>query len=412
MAGWAVVETFQGIRENGLGGGTTHGGFSDRVGGLYNQAHVGIYRALKYVGLASGEDNPELERQVKGQDALTKAEKNNAIRRRMDAGYERAAADVTGKRGVDLSLFNLESERYRQQLGFAPKGGDEGSFFGRAGDRYGSAMYRVGSEALGSAAAARRAIDPLAPDKEEQSANRLADYDKALAANRELLELTKMRADEESRIRQSSIGYHNEAIAAAQKELGLLQQMNQSAEDRLFAAKEKFGGMDPAEQARTLMLGKMVKQANELREAGKTDEARAIEGRFTRSDLGAIGGIGLEGTENFTGRVLRERADKAGYGDIFGTEERRRATEAAPKIEKLIADTTVNVEARFKLELDEDQARRALDFAMRPLLERIQELAREQATLKGQVEENKRAAGAKANDQASAIAVALRGVIT
>lgn len=205
--------------------------------------------------------------------------------------------------------------------------------------------------------------------------------EQAVRAQERLLDLTRMRASEEERIRQSSISYHQAAITAAQQELAILREQQDAAANRLESARDRFGAMGSWDQARLTSLGGLMNTANDLRAAGRTEEAKAIEARFTRDDLSLLRGVGLEGTDAFTGRLFGERADRGGFG-VFGGEERKRAAELAPRIESLIAETTVNVEAKFKLELDQEQAREALDRALRPVIEQLNRLAAEQVQLK------------------------------
>jgi hypothetical protein len=219
----------------------------------------------------------------------------------------------------------------------------------------------------------------------------------AVKAQERLLELTRMRASEEDRIRQTSISYHQNAISAAQQELAILRQQQEAAGNRLESARDRFGMMSPMEQQRALRLGKKANEANALRAAGRTEEAQRIENQFTRDDLGVIRGIGTEGTDNFGGRVSGERADRAGFSGTFGSEERKRAAELQPRIESLVAETTINVEAVFKLELDQEQARAAMELAMKPIIEQLNRLGAEQVRMRADFNKSNR-------DQANAAA--------
>jgi hypothetical protein len=215
-------------------------------------------------------------------------------------------------------------------------------------------------------------------------------HGEAVKAQERLLELTQLRASEEDRIRQTSVNYHQTAISAAQQELAILRQQQEADAGRLESARDRFGMMSTMEQDRALRLGRLANQANQLRASGREGEARRIEDRFTRDDLGIIRGIGTEGTDAFGGRVAGERAERRGFSGVFGGEERKRMSELAPRIESLIAETTINVEARFKLELDIEQARDAMELATKPIIETMNRLGAEFVKLKADFNKSNR----------------------
>jgi hypothetical protein len=214
--------------------------------------------------------------------------------------------------------------------------------------------------------------------------------DKAVEAHERIADLTQKRAAEESRIRQSSMEYHQSAINAAQAELGLLRQQQEAVASRYESARERFGAMNPAEQSRLRRLGEVVNQANELRGAGRTDEARNIEKRLTPNDLNALGSMrGLEGVDNFLGRVHGDRADARGFG-VYGKEERKRLEEIAPRIERLVAETTLNVEMKYKVEIDDAKAKEQLRRELEPIVSKINTLFIELTGLKQDVTKSQR----------------------
>ena len=206
--------------------------------------------------------------------------------------------------------------------------------------------------------------------------------DEAVKAHERIAQLTRQRAEEESRIRQTSIEYHKNVITAAQQELGLLRQQQEAVQSRYANAQERFGAMGSFDQSRLRRLGTLVNEANSLRNAGKEDEARRIEQRFSLNDINAIKGVGLEGTDSFASRVLGDRAKAAGFEGVFGSEERNKAAEIAPKIERLIAETKVSVDLKVKAEMDEEQAKQALRAALEPVFARMNELAVEVANVR------------------------------
>ncbi len=225
-------------------------------------------------------------------------------------------------------------------------------------------LARLGKFAAGTAGAAGESVGQ----------DKVSLQSEAVKAYEAMLDLTQKRAAEEDRIRQTSISYHQTAISAAQQELAIIRQQQEADASRLESARDRFGMMSTMEQDRALRLGRLANQANQLRASGKTAEARRIEDRFTRDDLGVVGGVGTEGMQNFRERVAAERAEKRGFSGAFGAEERKRAAELAPRIESLIAETTINVEARFKLEWSQEQAQSALRGAMGPIIEQINKL--------------------------------------
>lgn len=360
---------------------------ADGTAGERGSVTAAIGRYMESIGVGIGGTTPYT-------DAYNADEQTKRFQRRSDtqrqnqgrienesrADRELEAAREANRRGLANSRFGNTAF------------GDEGAFFGGAGDKYRAEMERMRGRAGGFAASARG----INPDDPSLRPGAIHDYEQAIDAENELVRLAKEKADHELRASQISQAYHRDAISSAQQELAILRQQHDAATGRLESARDRFGMMNPMEQSRALRLGKMANEANALRAAGRGEDASRIESRFTRDDLGLIRGIGTEGTDAFGGRVAGARADAAGFSGVFGGEERKRASEITSRIETLVAEKTLNVEASVKLEINDDQIRRVLQDSFNKGNERIKQLADEVAGLRSRVELSQRNAGLSA----------------
>lgn len=178
--------------------------------------------------------------------------------------------------------------------------GDESEFAsGNKGNRLGS-MYARNDKRLGTARG-------LAAGGDTTALGDVASFAEKGAA------LLTQRLNLEREITREKMQQAKEGIRGAEEELKLVDEKLQRQRESLLTAKERFGQLDPMEQAKLVAL----KQ--------KADTSGF--GALTREERAALRGVDTEGTTKIARAGDLAAAEAGGFDKVFGAEERAKISE-------------------------------------------------------------------------------------
>jgi hypothetical protein len=155
-------------------------------------------------------------------------------------------------------------------------------------------------------------------------------------AEERVLASTKERLSVEQRIAQERLTAADQAIAKAEQEVSKREQLIEATRKSLLSAEERFGQLDTAEQQR---LKDLMRRAQ-------------TGGNLSVEEYQALQGVGTEESRRIASDAFRRRASAAGFGDVFGKEEREDIARA--EREKATFEATIRDQRELKVTIERD----------------------------------------------------------
>ncbi len=132
-----------------------------------------------------------------------------------------------------------------------------------------------------------------------------------------------------------------EETSELQRQLAISKQQQQTAEDRLKTAKERFGGLDEATQRRLIA-------------AKQKADSQGVNA-LNREERALLRGVGTNAASEIASQGDLAAADAAGFDNVFGGVERFQARAEAVTQARLEAKLKVQQEVAFKIETDAEK---------------------------------------------------------
>ena len=328
--GYAAFDFARQAGRYGIGGGAAPGSYTNWMGGKI--ADLRIWASRWSGGM---QDDPTYANAARAEDRTARM---FGAYRAQRAARERRMAE----RAAIIGGVHAAADMGIVRAGMQSRGGRAGL----AGDLGAARGSRVEAEAQLGVAEVNAGFGG---ENAEEFTQRALDLRQQILRLREQeMQLTLAQKDEE-------IAGAREVLDLRQREYDAAKANAEQQQQRLMSAQERFGAMDPAQQAAAL------------------DAARRVAaGQGGRADIEAIRGLGLAGAEQAVRTFDMEAAVAAGFDELatlFG--DRQAAFAAERRAEELKVAVETQNAVTIKLEADREQLRQTMEAAMKPILDDI-----------------------------------------
>jgi hypothetical protein len=253
-----------------------------------------------------------------------------------------------------------ESETERSALRAAANS-EEWSLRDRVLDAKGERGYRRELSKM------RTVRDDLAPDtphpEREAVEKRIADIHGKIA------DMAKERLETEKRTAETRKQSLQDTIRGLQDELKQRKEAQREAEDTYKSGKERFGSLDPVEQAKLIALKRRADEA-----AGDATDPRERAQRaamaLTRQERERLASVDTEFTRSVQSEGNRQAADRMGYDKFFAAEERRKIQTEQKAQQRLSLELKDKRQLEVKIEDDVNELARQVSNTMQAHLAR------------------------------------------
>ncbi|MEW4564674.1 hypothetical protein AB1K70_19190 [Bremerella sp. JC770] len=359
LAGGAMALNVGGIRDktaNAIPEGwvdpnSMFGGFAGRVGGVGDMGAGGLSLRGAQSAMFGG-FSPDIFGTLAGdQTGATAAEeatrRREAQRAAEIANFQRNNATAQGRFDLSQQLTNLRFSR------MSAAGVDPQAQLAQAN----SELQRARQ---GSATASAMQPGRMREAEIERAAQaEIAALTRVIDLRKESLNISR----QESRERLAGV---TQETAELMKQLDIAKKQQQTAEDRLKSAKERFGGLDEATQRRTIAA----------KQKAETQGASAL----SREERALLRGLGTGRAGDLASEGDTAAADRAGFDLYFGDQEAFDSSLAASTQSRLEAKIKVQRELKIQIEDDIDRLTDRIGDAVDAKLDEREKLIVDQLT--------------------------------